>query len=321
MPTPLISVIVNCFNSSQHLKACLDSLFQQSYSNFEVIFYDNGSTDCSASIAKSYGEKVRYFYGQQTVPLGCARNLALQKAQGELLAFLDCDDLWGKEKLAKQSALFALDKKIGLVCTDTILFDGKKELGRVFAQSKPAKGFVFRELLSRQWISMSSAMVSRQALASLNQDSSSWNGGWFDERLNVCEEADVFYRIAHDWKLDYVDEPLTFWRIHGLNTTFQKYGQFAEETLLILEKHRSLYPNYDQKYADLVQLLQNRATFQKAVHTWHNGNGPLARKLLTQLPHPSPKSRLFFFCTYLPGSIFPIMAKLYFALPKFLRSL
>ena len=67
-------------------------------------------------------------------------------------------------------------------------------------------------------------------------------GEWFDESLNVCEEADVFYRIAKTWELDHVDEPLTRWRVHGVNTTFRKFGQFADETLRILDKHRKLYP-------------------------------------------------------------------------------
>ena len=165
---------------------------------------------------------------------------------------------------------------------------------------------------------MSSAMVRRTALASLTK-TSAWNGGWFDETLNVCEEADVFYRISAKWKLDYVDQPLTTWRIHTRNTTFAKYGLFATETRKILEKLRQLMPNFSVEYADLVELLTERANFQEAVDLWHRGFGKAARALLGQHKLKSPKTKLFWLCTFLPGSWFDLLAKVYFALPKFLR--
>ncbi|MCR5814238.1 MAG: glycosyltransferase [Desulfovibrio sp.] len=316
---PCVSVIMNCRNSSKDLAQALDSLMAQTFTDFEVVFYDNASTDESPTIAKSYGEKIHYVRGQDPVPLGAARNLAIREVRGEFIAFLDCDDLWRPEKLERQVACFRQDNQIGLVCTDTVLFDGKRELGRVFAGSQPARGMVFAELMQRQWISMSSAMIRREALKSLGEEARAWTGGWFDETLNVCEEADVFYRIAHDWKLDYVDEALTLWRIHGGNTTFKHFGQFADETLYILQKQRALYPNYDHDYADLVRLLTRRANFQKAIDLWHHNHAAQARELLRAIKEPSLKHRLFFFVSFLPGSCFDLLARIYFSLPASLR--
>ena len=143
-------------------------------------------------------------------------------------------------------------------------------------------------------------------------------GEWFDESLNVCEEADVFYRIAKTWELDHVDEPLTRWRVHGVNTTFRKFGQFADETLRILDKHRKLYPGYDRDYPDLVGILTRRAAFQKAVTLWREGNGAEARRLVAPYV-ASPKLRLFWLASWLPGSLFDPLSQLYFELPGFLR--
>ena len=143
-------------------------------------------------------------------------------------------------------------------------------------------------------------------------------GEWFDESLNVCEEADVFYRIAKTWELDHVDEPLTRWRVHGVNTTFRKFGQFADETLRILDKHRKLYPGYDRDYPDLVGILTRRAAFQKAVTLWREGNGAEARRLVAPYV-ASPKLRLFWLASWLPGSLFDPLSQLYFKLPGFLR--
>ena len=269
MSAPAVSVIMNCLNSARDLRAALGSLMAQTFGDFEVIFWDNGSTDDSPAIAQSYGPKLRYFRGKTTVPLGAARNLALMRARGRYLAFLDCDDLWRPRKLETQVALFEADPRV--------------------------------------------------ALAGLAADPGAWDGGWFDESLNVCEEADVFYRIAHDWELDFVDEPLTLWRVHGANTTFRKFGQFADETLRILDKHRRLYPGYDAEHADLAALLTRRAAFQKAVALWREGRNAEARACIAPWRDSSRKHRLFWWASFLPGSLFDLAARAYFALPSGLR--
>ena len=321
--TPAVSVIMNCLNCAADLPAALASVRDQTFQDLEIVFWDNASTDESGAIAQAFGPQLRYFRGERTVPLGAARNLALAEARGRYVAFLDCDDLWRPTKLEKQVSLFAANARVGLVCTDTEIVEGGRVLSRVFSQSAPGRGRVFGDLMERQWISMSSAMVLREALDGLAADTAgdagAGGGRWFDESLNVCEEADLFYRIAHDWELDYIDEPLTVWRVHGGNTTFRKFGQFADETLRILEKHRRLYPGYDAEHADLVALLTRRAAFQKAVALWREGRNAEARETVRPWRASSPKYRLFWAASYLPGSCFDLAARAYFALPAFLR--
>lgn len=307
---PLISIIMNCLNGEEHLREAIDSVFAQTFSDWEIVFWDNASTDASSSIAQSYAPRLRYFHAQKTTPLGKARNLALQQCQGKFIAFLDCDDIWLPNKLALQMNLLQVDSQVGLVCTDTEIFDGTKTLSRVFYTTTPVRGYVFRELMQRQWISMSSALLRREALAHLDH--------WFDENLNVCEEADLFYRIAKDWKLDFVPDPLTRWRVHGINTTFRKFDQFSKETRLILAKHRRIYPNYDTEYPDLVKLLNRRADFQQAISLWRSGQSQQARTLIR--PYlDSLKMKTFFLASFLPGRCFDLLAHIYFALPRFLR--
>ncbi|MDR3319849.1 MAG: glycosyltransferase [Desulfovibrio sp.] len=323
---PTVSVVMNCYNGARYLRLALQSLFDQTYDDFELVFFDNASTDESPAIFQEFAvrfpEKTRYFRGAQTVPLGAARNLALTNAQGRYIAFLDCDDLWLSEKLVLQTAMLEADPGLGLVCTDTEIFDGEHVVKRLFFEGRPVRGKVFVELVKRQWISMSSAMLRREALESLLEDSAMSAEGsrnYFDECLNVCEEADVFYRIAHDWELDHVDEPLTRWRVHGANTTFRKFGQFAEETLYILEKHRRLYPGYDVEHADLVALFTRRAAFQKAVAFWREGRNSQARSAVAPWKNTSLKYQLFWWASFLPGSCFDLAARIYFSLPTPLR--
>lgn len=307
---PRVSVIMNCYNSSAFLPQAFACLHQQTFQDFEIIFWDNGSTDASPALAQQYGPQLRYFRAEITTPLGEARNLAIARASGDLLAFLDCDDEWLPEKLARQVALFDANPRVGLVSTDTVMFDGSRELSRMFEGNPPARGMVFRELIQRQWISMSSAMIRRQALNSLDQ--------WFDPRMSMCEEADVFYRLAKLWELDQVEAPLTRWRVHGVNTSFKRFAQFAVETRQILDKHRQLYPGYDEDYPELVALFERRAAFQEAVSLWHKGQGEAARRTLASYLDCT-KHRLFWLASWLPGSWFERLARLYFALPSWLR--
>jgi competence ComEA-like helix-hairpin-helix protein len=98
----LVSIIMSCYNSDVYLKEAIDSIYMQSYQNWEIIFWDNGSTDNSASIANSYDKRLRYFFVEKTTPLGKARNLALKEAQGMYVAFLDCDDVFLPDKIKIQ---------------------------------------------------------------------------------------------------------------------------------------------------------------------------------------------------------------------------
>ena len=100
--TPLVSVIMNCLNGEQYLREAIDSVYAQTYDNWEIIFWDNASYDGTKKIAKSYDSKLKYFKSEVTSILGAARVLAVEKAKGEYFAFLDCDDIWYKEKLDKQ---------------------------------------------------------------------------------------------------------------------------------------------------------------------------------------------------------------------------
>jgi glycosyltransferase involved in cell wall biosynthesis len=101
--TPMVSIIMNCFNGEKYLKEAIESVLKQTYTNWELIFWDNQSTDNSASIFKSYNDlRFKYFFAERHTKLGEGRNLAIAQSTGDWIAFLDCDDLWVDSKLEKQ---------------------------------------------------------------------------------------------------------------------------------------------------------------------------------------------------------------------------
>ena len=99
---PRVSVLIPCYNAGAYLAQAVESVLEQTYQDFEILVVDDGSTDDSAAVARGF-ERVRYIPSKHS-GISATRNLALKHAQGELITFLDADDLWAPEKLEKQVA-------------------------------------------------------------------------------------------------------------------------------------------------------------------------------------------------------------------------
>src|SRR5215475_2242760 len=102
---PLISCIVPVYNGEKYLAEAIETIVQQSYRPLEIIIADDGSTDGTAKVAERYSNLLRYLR-QDNAGTAAARNLGLSAAVGEFVAFLDADDLWHPEKLARQMGRF-----------------------------------------------------------------------------------------------------------------------------------------------------------------------------------------------------------------------
>ncbi|MDC1454446.1 glycosyltransferase, partial [Pelagibacteraceae bacterium] len=112
---PLVSIIINCYNGEKYLAEAINSIYSQTYKNWEIIFWDNASSDKSALIAKSYDSKLKYYNSNFTSSLSHARFQAFKKTKGKYISFLDCDDLWKKDKIEKQIKIISKDEDIGFV--------------------------------------------------------------------------------------------------------------------------------------------------------------------------------------------------------------
>ena len=123
MKDKLVSIIINCYNSEQYIKETIQSVILQTYKNWELIFYDNQSTDNSYKIYKRFKDKrLKYYKSKKFEKLGLARKNALIKAKGDFIAFLDSDDLWKKNKLKTQLKYFN-NKDIGFTISNSIFFN------------------------------------------------------------------------------------------------------------------------------------------------------------------------------------------------------
>lgn len=282
MPGPRVSVIMNGHNVAPYVGAAIDSVLAQTFRDWEIVFWDNQSTDGTAAVVAGYSDpRLRYFRAPSFTALGEARNLAIREARGELIAFLDCDDIWLPEKLARQVPLFD-DAGVGLVYSDTVFFNAAGDEKRSYDGVLPGRGSCFRQLLGRYFLSMETVAIRRAALDA--------QPVWFDPRFNMIEEADLFRRIAHDWKIDGVPEALARWRVHASSWTFRHPELFRSETMLMLERYRALYPDFDADYAQEIATLMDVVDLSEARDAWLKGDKrPIVRLFLSQ---PSLKRRL-----------------------------
>lgn len=291
---PLVSIIMNCFNSDKYLREAIDSVFAQTYSNWEIIFWDNVSIDNSAAIAQSYQDvRLRYFRGETNVPLGHARNFAIEKSCGEFIAFLDCDDLWFPEKLEKQVPLFLADKDVGLVYSDTYFFNEDGFQKRLYTKKKPYKGHCFPDLLNHYLISLETAVVRKSALDSLDH--------WFDVNFNMIEEYDLFVRVGLNWKIDFSPEVLAKWRVHGESLSWKAPDSFVQETRDMLEKLQKM-SKIKQDYASDMTLAWYGLAFSEAKMFWKRGDGSAARRVILKSSYRNLRAYLFLIVSFLPFS-------------------
>lgn len=223
---PKVSVIMNCYNSSTYLREAIDSVYAQSYEDWEIIFWDNASTDNSAAIAKSYDKKLRYFHAEKTVPLGHARNLAIEKARGEYIAFLDCDDVWLPEKLENQIVFLESHNDVVMVYSDILSIDDNGNLIENYLKNqKFYRGHIFDKLLIYNFIAILTVVLRKKVLDEV---------GMFDGSYMIDEDYELFLRIAESHKIDFLDAPLAKYRIHG-NNLCRKMDILVKEQFQILD--------------------------------------------------------------------------------------
>lgn len=212
---PRISIIIPAYNRAQYILETLESIFSQTYTDYEVIIIDDGSTDDTRTILQPViaERKIRYAY-QDNQGVSAARNHGIRLAVGELIAFLDSDDLIHPEKLALQSAYLDEHPDVALVHSPFSRFDAQgKDLG--FRGTSHLSGRVYPQILL-DWsvlIPPSVVMVRADALR---------EAGDFDESMAWAEDIDVWRRIARKHPFGVVPETLTRMRIHGDNASGAK---------------------------------------------------------------------------------------------------
>jgi glycosyltransferase involved in cell wall biosynthesis len=202
-----VSTVIPVHNGEAYLAEAIGSTLSQTHPPIEVLVVDDGSTDATPSVAREFGDDVRYVRQDQS-GVSAARNHGVQLARGELVAFLDHDDAWLPPKLERQVAAIESERATMAICALNVV-DGR---GTVTHTTRLKEGDLLANMLifdGRETISCSSTGVCRRE--------EFLRAGGFDVNLGMSADWDLLVRMLLGGKVVYVDEPLTLYRVHGTN--------------------------------------------------------------------------------------------------------
>ena len=293
---------MNCHNGEKYLEEAINSVLEQTYSNWELIIWDNCSTDLTSSISKSYNDsRIKYFFSEKFMKLGEARNLAIKQSSGEFIGFLDCDDLYLKEKLKLQISEFK-NERVGIVISNSLFFKNNGRSKKLYNKKKPPTGLVFSELLSSYFISLETVVIRKEALKSLDY--------WFDTQFQVIEEYDLLVRIGYAWEVAYVDQVLAKWRVHNSSWTWTKSELFPFEKKIMLMNLKNSINDFEKIYSNEINQIHQEIAIEESIMNWKNGDNLLARKKIKPFLKLNLKLHFFHLLTFFPFTIFILFEKL-----------
>jgi len=223
----MISIIMNNYNKELYLKQCLNSIINQTYQNFEVIFWDDNSTDNSVKIFKEMNlDPCKYkFYSTEKIinykitgllPLGVTRWLALQQCKGDFIALLDSDDFWDKNKLAKQLFIIKNFNNIGLIFSDAYYYKDNKIIGKFHDKYPVPKNYLKCKnhlLLKYNYIPACTILFDKNKLLSVLGSPTHYTSG---------EDYDWLLKVSEKYDAIYINKALSYYRIVSNSLTNDK---------------------------------------------------------------------------------------------------
>ena len=215
MKQPLVSVVIPAFNAEKYIATCIDSVLAQSYSNFEIVVVDDGSTDNTIDLISEYKNPRIKTYSQVNSGSASARNHGVQKASGEWIAFIDSDDIWTTDKLQKQLEQCA---DCAWSHTDSYFLGGiYEEHTKASDLSEKHSGEIFSRLLVENFIGTSCVMIKKAIFQEI---------GGFSSSYRALQDWDLWIRVAAKYQICYIAEPLVYYRVHPESTS-----RFTRKTL------------------------------------------------------------------------------------------
>lgn len=206
---PQVSVIIPAYNAGKYLAETIQSVLAQSYSDFEIIICDDGSTDNTATIIKSFSDpRIKYKY-QKNSGISTARNNGAELATGRYLAFLDADDLFHCDNLARKVVALEQQPAVALVFADCAVIDAKGNATNEKLIGKDEN--VLQDLLL--W---NGTVIPGPSSILMTRDAFEKSGG-FDPEFSTAADQNFFFRIAHKHKCLRIPEVLTSYRKHDSN--------------------------------------------------------------------------------------------------------
>ncbi len=258
----LVSVIIPAYNVAPFVRETLESVFAQTFTNYEVILVNDGSPDTEEfeRVIEPFRKRIRYI-SQENGGASVARNAGLRAARGELVAFLDADDLWLPNYLEQQLKFFR-EHDCDLVCADAMVFGDSPDAGRTYMSAvmetaPPAGAVSFFDLLSAERSLITSGVIARRELI--------FEVGLFDEALRNAQDFDLWLRLArHGARLAYHRQVLLRYRSRMNSLTGDATNSLNRELRVLdkIERSYNLTPAESREVAPVIRRRQAILQFE-----------------------------------------------------------
>ncbi len=235
---PLVSAIITTHNRANEVKKAIESVEKQTYTNIEIILVDDASTDETYDIFNKYSGIVYIRISPSETKGGNhARNIGINASKGEYIAFLDDDDQWIPEKIAKQIELIESNSDLGMVYCELYIDTGIKSLN--YKVAFQAEGdVVSRKLYYKPMCSTSAMLIKKSLLINI---------GFFDEKVRYWQEYELTLRIIQNCKVGLIKEPLVIYsnNLKDTKKLTNNYDRWKESVEYIWNKHKDLFDALD----------------------------------------------------------------------------
>jgi glycosyltransferase involved in cell wall biosynthesis len=277
-----ISVVIAAYNKAELTVRTVQSVLDQAYGNLEVIVIDDGSTDNTRDMLLPFFGRIKYVY-KKNGGASSARNLGIKLATGDLIAMLDCDDIYMPEKIEKCAAFLEANPEYGLVYTKVYFIDKNGDILREYPNQKPVmSGDISNRLILGNFIPSSTVIARKKCFE---------DTGLFDESIFVPADWDMWLKLSEKYKVGYIGLPLTKYNISG-SYTLANPEQSEKEELEVLKKaaarNKKISPLTHKKSISELYL-------RSAVNYLLIGNFSMARKklMLSLRIYPLNRKSLF----------------------------
>jgi glycosyltransferase involved in cell wall biosynthesis len=230
----MVSIIVNCYNGEKYLEKCLASILNQKYKNFEVVLWDNLSTDNSANILEKFKDKrFKYYKSNVHTSLPKARNLALSKAKGRYIAFLDVDDFWEPNKLEIQIKYLKINDA-DMVFSNFYIINEKRGLKKIYKDKIYSHKIDVDKLFVDYCIGILTVLYDTKKISYVS----------FNEDYKIINDFDLFVEITSKYKVVGIDLPLANYRIHDKNETKLNFIRYTSELSIWAKRNYKEYKKF-----------------------------------------------------------------------------